>query len=94
MENKAMASAFELERKKMDQLDKEYFQKLQELSAKEERINEKLESQIYTEAMFIRYTQDKAVFLFKQYELDEAIGRAQDLQAQVDRLLLTDNEKG
>lgn len=56
MENKAMQSAFEIERKKMNDLDKEYFEKLQELSAKEERINEKLESQIYTEAMFIRYT--------------------------------------
>ena len=44
--------------------------------------------------MFIRYTQDKAVFHFKQYELDEAIGRANDLQAQVDRLLLNDSEKG
>jgi hypothetical protein len=94
MENKAMHAAFEIEKKKMDDLDKEYFAKLQELSEKEARINEKLESQIYTEAMFIRYTQDKAVFLFKQYELDEAISHGKELQAQVDGLLLNDSEKG
>lgn len=66
---------------------------MQELSQKEQRVEEKLDQQIYKERMFIKYTQDQALFNYKQYELEDAHGRIQDLESQMDRLMLDDNEK-
>jgi len=56
MENRAMQAAIELEKQSKNDENEQYFIKLQELSQKEKQIDEKLDSQIYQEAMFIKYT--------------------------------------